>query len=675
MKIQPNFIQKCLFTMALLVPSLLYAQVTKECFKARIQTPVKEVMNVHLTSSDTIPLMHLGTIYALSIDATIEQPREASFVRIVLEDTEGHNYLVAESDWFRNDTTTVQLSEYCEETAQLNGITPLRLKCYLTNASLQLTGIHTSSEMPKRGMMTKSERESVKTAQVQNVVERINEYNKKHRRLWKAAVTEISLLFYDKKELLYDNEGMNPYLNNMQYYAGGLYEIGTPHVRQRNATSPYVPFFDWRNRHGKNWLTPVKNQQSSGYCTAFAAVGMLESNMLLNYNVIYSDTFELDLSEQYVASYSGIDYDEGAMRWTPIDFLKSDGTIDEGSMPFVNSPNYTPPAIRPQGIEHVWLNEFYEFNLRPIQIGFMSESSLYDINANTPRAIPRTDLDLDTLKKYLITKGPGVCGYQNARPGTHSIDNSHKGGHSMTLVGYGTIVPDTSYILFNGILNNITFHSGDSIIGHTYWIYKNSWGKSWGHNGYMYIVYYNDDNWYMGEFAYFPKGCPVSNVNHSVNCEDLDGDGYFNWGIGPKPSHCPSWAADEPDGDDSDYTKGPMTPYGFIPDIIPDSLPQTIISTNQTFSSKKYLHGHCTIQSGAELIVQDEIQCYNGVQIIVKNNATLKIDGGVIKNVHLIVEAGGHLIIEDGGEVFCNPSFPFEIPLGALLDVSQGCIH
>ena len=118
-----------------------------------------------------------------------------------------------------------------------------------------------------------------------------------------------------------------------------------------------------------------------------------------------------------------------------------------------------------------------------------------------------------------------------------------------------------------------------------------------------------------------------------------------------------------------------MTPYGFIPDIIPDSLPPILISTNQTYSSKKYLHEHCTIQSGAELIVQDEVQCYNGVQIIVKNNATLRIDGGVIKNVHLIVESGGHLIIEDGGEVFCNPSFPFEIPLGAILEISQGYIH
>lgn len=111
------YFQKCFLMAALLAPVTFYAQVTKECFKARLQTPTKAEMNVQLTSSDTISLRQLGTIYALSIDATIEQPREASFVRIVLEDVEGHNYLIAESDRFRNDTTTVNLMEYCEETA------------------------------------------------------------------------------------------------------------------------------------------------------------------------------------------------------------------------------------------------------------------------------------------------------------------------------------------------------------------------------------------------------------------------------------------------------------------------------------------------------------------------------------------------------------------------------
>ena len=107
-----HHILKRLLLAAFLMPSVLSAQVTDKCFRARVQTTSQESIDIQLSASDTIPLKNLGVIYSLSIDATIEQPREASFVRIVLEDMEGHNYLVAESDRFRNDTSTVQLTGY-----------------------------------------------------------------------------------------------------------------------------------------------------------------------------------------------------------------------------------------------------------------------------------------------------------------------------------------------------------------------------------------------------------------------------------------------------------------------------------------------------------------------------------------------------------------------------------
>ena len=42
-----------------------------------------------------------------------------------------------------------------------------------------------------------------------------------------------------------------------------------------------------------------------------------------------------------------------------------------------------------------------------------------------------------------------------------------------------------------------------------------------------------------------------------------------------KPAHCPNWVPDTPDGDDSDYTKGPLDENGFpadIPSMIADSI-------------------------------------------------------------------------------------------------------
>ena len=633
MNIQPNFIQKCLFTMALLVPSLLYAQVTKECFKDRLQTPAKEVMNVHLTSSDTIPLNNLGTIYALSIDATIEQPREASFVRIVLEDTEGHNYLVAESDWFRNDTTIVRLSEYCEETAQLNGITPLRLKCYLTHATLNLTSIHTSAEQPKRAL-TNNDRKQLKEEQVQAIVDRINEYNIRHRKLWRAGVTDINrnLFSHCSADTIID-----PYISNLKYYNSGVYEMGERGLREED--SPYPPTFDWRSQHNKNWITSVKSQDSINWCATFAAVALTEAMT----NLYFNDTINLDLSEVSVAFYmkgtSNLNVIlSGAAPTVPLAYIRDHGVIDEETLPFKSDSIAFYPPVRPEGNELVNIGN-------------------YSYIPNIP----------DSIKKSIIIRGPLRSGLRNPVGGSHA----------MLLVGYGVVVPDSFYIV--GLPANVeryVYANETDLIGKTCWFFKDSYYGIYnhGHDGYMYVIF-NDYTYMNPTYAIENHVTRLGHTDDEIVVKDADGDGYFSWGIGPKPSHCPSWAPDEPDGDDSDYTKGPMTPYGFIPDIIPDSSPPILISTNQTYSSKKYLHEHCTIQSGAELIVQDEVQCYNGVQIIVKNNATLRIDGGVIKNVHLIVESGGHLIIEDGGEVFCNPSFPFEIPLGAILEISQGYIH
>lgn len=51
-------------------------------------------------------------------------------------------------------------------------------------------------------------------------------------------------------------------------------------------------------------------------------------------------------------------------------------------------------------------------------------------------------------------------------------------------------------------------------------------------------------------------------TDNDIACEDRDGDGYFNWGVGAMPPSCPAGVRTEPDGDDSAPCLGPMDEFG-----------------------------------------------------------------------------------------------------------------
>ncbi|MBR6841891.1 MAG: hypothetical protein IKM77_06295 [Prevotella sp.] len=640
-----NYFQKCLLMVTFLMPSLLLAQTTKACFKARVQTPDKKTMNVQLTSSDTIPLNNLGTIYALSIDATIEQPRESSFVRIVLEDTEGRNYLVAESDWFHNDTTTVKLDEYCEETAQLNGVTPLCLKCYLTHASLQLTGIHISNEMPTRGIATEQELRAMKEVQVLNIVDRINEYNIRHGKLWRAGGTDWALRSYNN-QLSY--EGEDAYISNFKYYIEGIYEVGeSENSSPLRTESNYVESFDWRHRHGRNWMTPVKHQSTGNACWAFAAVGVTEALV----NLYFNDTINYNLSEQEVISCSSCGSNQyGGYGGNALNWIANHGVSEEAAFPFSNSDE---PCSN-KG----FFNEY-------ISLDSVSFVNNFTTNNN------------DEVKKAIIKYGPLVSGYRYSDPNGNVYH-----GHAMTLAGYATVHAGDTIRYFGNYFqapsNFNVISADDGRIGKTYWIFKNSYGtdRYFEHKGYGYILF-NDQSCFLT--PYYAK-TPVSSLllsDSDIKVRDEDGDGYYNWGIGTRPSSCPAWIPDEEDGDDSNHNKGPLNSYGREADISRENMDVVFIDDDTEITTDLPVLEHIIVRNitnNSTFTISHTLLCNHNATFRIEPSCSLVVDGGCIRNPNLDVAAGASVEIKNGGQILLYDDDTFNIPLGATLTINEGII-
>lgn len=109
-------------------------------------------------------------------------------------------------------------------------------------------------------------------------------------------------------------------------------EVSAP---DRDTQSMDVPSsFDWRDHEGYNWLTGIRNQNSCGSCWAFGAVGVAEAY----HNILASDPgLDLDLAEQELVSCSSAGSCSGGSGSSAMRYIRDDGIVDEGCMPYTAS--------------------------------------------------------------------------------------------------------------------------------------------------------------------------------------------------------------------------------------------------------------------------------------------------------------------------------------------------
>jgi len=118
-----------------------------------------------------------------------------------------------------------------------------------------------------------------------------------------------------------------------------------------NGTCRLPKNFDWRNRHGENWNSPVKNQGSISSCPGFGALASIESAI----NLYFNKHLDLDLSEQSTFSCSNELYHEFSFDInlhkcfginSPASIIcnaKFTGIVDEKCYPYVD--HFTPDTF------------------------------------------------------------------------------------------------------------------------------------------------------------------------------------------------------------------------------------------------------------------------------------------------------------------------------------------
>ena len=589
------------------------------------------------------PFTSKSPAYALAITGSIKRQSNDYLVRVILKDTGGNEYCVFESYGVLNHTPEFSFADYCEETALLNGIVPDALDIIVQNASLNLESLTLllGDEKITRNEDFKTNYQRIRREQVLAKAANINEYNKAQGRLWRAGVTELSLKsFSEKKRIL----GMNndSFTGGLEYYACGIFEfdgdLNGVETHTRNE-SQFADSFSWCNMHGKNWMTSIKTQGEAGYCFHFAVVGCAEAMT----NLYYNQKIDLDLSEEELASCSGMSsnpyygtyYSE---MYKPFVYFRDNGVCDETAYPYNPSPS---------GV--VCLSD----EITPNEL----------VKIDGYGSVTNTE---DSIKYALINRGPLVTGIN--KPGWLN--------HAMVLVGWEKLHAGQTvyfYINENGQADgHHVVREDDPHIGMTVYIFKNSCGLGDpnSNDGYFYYI---PNSWAATASPTYYCKLPVTTMSYTdddIVCQDADGDGYYFWGLGAKPLNCPSWVPDTPDGDDSDISYGVMDNYGNLV-----SLPAGItIKTDTTYASAQSDSLRYGIVNGGTLRITGNINMTGNASIRVCEGGTLIVDGGIIQNADITLIPGSTMIIRNGGTIRMASGKSLEIPIGVEADIEEGSI-
>ena len=261
------------------------------------------------------------------------------------------------------------------------------------------------------------------------------------------------------------------------------FEIPATPVRDRET-------FDWRNKDGLNWVSPILNQANCGSCVAFASVGNLETQFNISSGI---PGLNPAFSTQALFACGGGACEFGWQPGLAARYLMQKGAVDESCAP------YTMGATG----ETSSCSMCSDAAARTTKIAKYTTPSNGVMSVDTIKAALRNGPLVTTLTVYedFVTYTSGVY--------KHKL-GSALGGHAVGIVGF--IDADRA------------------------WIVRNSWGADWGENGFIRMSW--DDT----------SGIGNSTWAYTLTKPDgflyLKNPTHHAYGMGSMPFHAASTYAD-----------------------------------------------------------------------------------------------------------------------------------
>jgi cathepsin L len=219
--------------------------------------------------------------------------------------------------------------------------------------------------------------------------------------------------------------------SGMRYRAGGV--IFYPY--HKNASAKVFAARDWRTV----WQKPIENQGTCGSCWSFSAANVIDAAYKIRKNQTISTSKQefLDCS-----SYLGNGGCNGGSQGLAFEYAQTKGIGAESKYPaYKNAVGTCTKAASP----NYKIDGFVQVD--------KDEEALRQ--AVDELGVCTVSIDVDSDPLFMTYKGGIYNGNGKCKNGTTDVD------HAVVLVGYGTE---------NGV---------------PFWIIRNSWGTTWGEQGYI----------------------------------------------------------------------------------------------------------------------------------------------------------------------------------------------